>query len=126
MILVTLYALVAAAIALVTGPIPGTSLLLTGLELLMIWHIARRHGRQLAREVNLLAVLLYGGITLARIVVSMLSGLLPVVGWFMAKPAIAILSLAAWGAISTAYFKGRGRLGEVGEPAWRASDRATR
>ena len=126
MILVTLYALVAAAIALITGPIPGTSLLLTGLEVLMIWHIARRHGCQLAREIGLVAVLLYAGIALARIVVSMLSGLLPVVGWFIAKPAIAFLSMAAWGALSTAYFKGRGQLGELGEPAQRASDRAAR
>ena len=41
--LIVIYTLIAGALALVTAPIPGTSLLLTALEVFMIVHLAQEN-----------------------------------------------------------------------------------
>ena len=59
--LVLIYTLIAAVVALITAPIPGTSLLLTALEIYMIVHLAKVHDFKLGlKEIGYSAIALWG------------------------------------------------------------------
>jgi len=45
--LILIYTLIAGVISAVTAPIPGTSILLTGLEIYMLVHLAKEQGYKL-------------------------------------------------------------------------------
>jgi len=103
---VLLYALVAVVIALVTGPIPGSSLLLTGLETVMAFHIARRYGFHLDfGEISSVATAIFAASALLKLAVSTLLEFVPVLGWFIAKPAIAFLFVVMLGTVADRYFR---------------------
>lgn len=105
------YAFVAALIALVTGPIPGSSLLLTGLETVMAFHIARRYGFHLdLGEIGFVATAIFGASAFLKLAVSTLIEFVPVLGWFVAKPAVAFVFVLILGTVADRYFQDRKRV----------------
>lgn len=65
--LVLIYTLIAGVISAVTAPFPGTSLLLTGLEIYMIVHLAKIHDYKLGfKEISYSAAVIYGLSTLLK------------------------------------------------------------
>ncbi len=59
--LILVYTLIAGVVSAVTAPIPGTSLLLTALEIYMIVHLANVHNYQLGfKEIGYSAVAIWG------------------------------------------------------------------
>jgi hypothetical protein len=108
---VVLYTILAIVIALVTGPIPGTSIMLSILEVVMCYHIARRHHCSLAiGTIGWGAVMLIGGAEVIKLAISTVSEFLPGVGWFIIKPGFAGLFVIVLGALAESYFKDQQRL----------------
>ena len=105
MLLVLLYALLAAVIALVSGMLPGTSIFLTFYEVGMMAHLAHRRGVRIEQVVGGGQAVVYLLCAVVRIVVSMSTTVLPVVGWFVAKPLIAFGSVMIWGWLADGYFR---------------------
>lgn len=100
------YALLAVVIALVTGPIPGSSLVLTGLETVMAFHIARRYGFHLdLSELGFVATAIFAASALLKLAVSTLLEFVPFLGWFVAKPAIAFVFVVILGTVADRYFR---------------------
>ena len=65
--LILTYTLIAGVISALTAPIPGTSLLLTGLEIYMIVHLAKVHEYKLGfKEIGYTAITIYGLSTLLK------------------------------------------------------------
>ena len=109
--LVLIYATLAAVIALITGPIPGSSLILTAIETIMAFQIARRYGFHLdLGEIGVAATAIYGVSALLKLGVSSLLELVPFLGWFIAKPAVAFIFVIILGAVADWYFKDRRRI----------------
>ena len=80
--LVFLYTVIAGVIALVTAPIPGTSVLLTGLEVLMIVHLAKINNFKLGlKEIGYSAAALWGVSTLLKDTALEILTFFPVIGW---------------------------------------------
>lgn len=100
------YAMLAAGVALLGGFLPGTSLILAGLELLMIRAIAREHGQELGWSQltktggyilsagQMLKVAAYEGATL-----------IPILGWWVIKPVIAVSAVIAFGKGADLFFR---------------------
>jgi len=108
--LVLVYAVIAVVIALVTGPIPGSSILLTGLETLMAFQIARRYGFHLdLGEIGFAAATIFGISAFLKLAVSTLLEFVPILGWFIAKPAVAFLFVIVLGTLADQYFKDKRR-----------------
>jgi len=64
---ILIYSLIAGVISALTAPIPGTSLLLTALEVYMIVHISKVHEARLGlKEIGYSAVALYGLSTILK------------------------------------------------------------
>jgi hypothetical protein len=81
-LLITLYALVAGLIAGVASPIIGSSLLLTGLEVFMIVHLAKKRNVKLSfREIGFAATAIWAISTLLKDFVLELMAFLPGPGW---------------------------------------------
>jgi len=103
--LVLIYTLVAGVISAVTAPIPGTSLLLTGLEIYMIVHFAKIHDYKLGiKEIGYSAAVIYGLSTLLQDIALEILTFVPVIGWG-AEVVVAVLFVFFLGMLMNLYFK---------------------
>src|SRR5512146_403985 len=80
--LILFYTFAAGLLAALTSPIPGTSLLLTGLEILMIVQLARRNQFDLSlKTLGFSATALWGISTVLKDAAVELLRYAPVLGW---------------------------------------------
>ena len=103
--LILTYTLIAGVVAFVTAPIPGTSLLLTGLEIYMLVHIARIYEFKLGlKEIGYSAVAIWGISTLLQDVAMEILTFFPVIGW-IAEAIVAAVFVFFLGSLADMYFK---------------------
>ena len=102
--LILIYTLIAGVIAGLTAPIPGTSLLLTALEVYMIVHLAKEKNYKLGlKEIGYSAVALYGLSSILKDAALEILTFVPVVGW-IAEVIIAVLFVFFLGSLANLYF----------------------
>jgi uncharacterized protein (DUF697 family) len=104
-LLVLLYALAAGLIAGLASPILGSSLLLTGLEVLMIVHLAKKHNFKLGlSEIGFAATAIWGVSTILKDVVLELMVFIPGPGW-IARVLVASVFVFFLGILADLHFK---------------------
>ena len=109
--LVLLYTLIAGVISALTAAIPGTSLLLTALEVYMIVHLSKVHDANLAiEEIGISAIALYGLSTVLKDAALEVLTFVPLIGWF-AEVFVAILFVFFLGMLANLYFSNPSRKG---------------
>ena len=102
--LILLYTLAAGLLAVLTSPIPGTSLLLTGLEILMVVHLAKRNHFDLSlKTLGFSATALWGVSSVLKDAGVELLRFAPVLGW-AAGVIIAVLFVFFLGILANLYF----------------------
>ena len=102
---ILIYTAIAGLISALTAPIPGTSLLLTGLELYMIVDIAKRHEARLGfKEIGYSAVALWGISTLLKDTALEILTFVPVIGW-VSEVIVAVLFVFFLGLLVDLYFR---------------------
>jgi uncharacterized protein (DUF697 family) len=102
---ILIYTLIAGVISAVTAPIPGTSLLLTGLEIYMIVHIAKVHDRKLElKEIGGSAAAIYGLSTILKDAALELLNFFPIIGW-AAEVIVAVVFVFFLGMLADLYFR---------------------
>lgn len=102
--LVLLYTLAAGSLAALTSPIPGTSLLLTGLEILMIVHLAKKNRFELSlRTLGFSATAIWGISTVLKDAGMELLRFAPMLGW-AAGVIVAVLFVFFLGVLANLYF----------------------
>ena len=102
--LILIYTGIAALLAALTSPIPGTSLLLTGLEIFMIVHLAKKNNFDLnLRSIGFSATALWGISTALKDAGVELLRFAPGLGW-AAGVIIAILFVFFLGSLANLYF----------------------
>jgi uncharacterized protein (DUF697 family) len=102
--LILLYALAAGLLAVLTSPIPGTSLLLTGLEILMVVHLAKRNNFDLSlKTLGFSATAIWGVSSVLKDAGVELLRFAPVLGW-AAGVIVAILFVFFLGILANLYF----------------------
>lgn len=102
--LILIYTLLAGIISALTAPIPGTSLLLTALEVYMIVHFAKIHDAKLGfKEIGYSTVALYGLSTVLKDTALEILTFVPVIGW-AAEVIVAILFVFFLGMLANLYF----------------------
>src|SRR5512138_1761589 len=80
--LILLYTLAAGLLAALTSPLPGTSLLLTGLEILMVVHLAKKNHFELSlKTLGFSATAIWGVSSVLKDVGVELLRFAPVLGW---------------------------------------------
>ncbi|HLA07893.1 MAG TPA: hypothetical protein VJ022_10645 [Anaerolineales bacterium] len=103
--LTVIYTFIAGVLALVTAPIPGTSLLLTALEVFMIVHLAQENDFQLGmKEIGYSAAALWGVSTLLKDTALEILTFVPIIGW-AAEVVVAILFVFFLGSLVNMYFR---------------------
>jgi uncharacterized protein (DUF697 family) len=103
--LILLYTLIAGVISALTAPIPGTSLLLTALEIFMLVHLAKVHEFKLGfKEIGYSAMTIWGISTLLQDTALELLTFLPVIGW-AAEVIVAVLFVFFLGSLAGLYFR---------------------
>lgn len=100
------YALTCAGTAFATGPLPGTSVLLTGVEAKMTYDVAQIYGFKLTIQEagTTIAALVAASSGLKHIAVEA-STAIPVIGWFVVKPTIAAATAKAVGQLAIGHFE---------------------
>lgn len=110
--LVLIYTLIAGVISAVTAPIPGTSLLLTALEIYMIVHLAKEHDYKLGfKEIGYSGIALYSLSTTLKDIALELLTFLPVIGW-VTEVIVTVVFVFFLGNLANLYFRkssGHGR-----------------
>ena len=102
--LILIYTLIAGIIAAVTAPIPGTSLLLTALEVVMIVHFAKVNKFNLGlKEIGYSAAALWGVSTVLKDAALEILTFFPVIGW-AAEVVVAVLFVFFLGYLINLYF----------------------
>lgn len=102
--LILLYTLAAGALAALTSPLPGTSLLLTGLEILMVVHLARRNHFDLQlKTIGASATAIWGVSSVLKDAGLELLRFAPVLGWG-AGVIVAMLFVLFLGILANLYF----------------------
>jgi hypothetical protein len=102
--LILLYGLVAGVLAALTSPLPGTSLLLTGLEIFMLVHLAKRNKFELKlANIGFLATALWGVSTVLKDAGVELLRFAPGIGW-AAGVVVAVLFVFFLGVLANLYF----------------------
>ena len=102
--LILIYTLVAGVISAITAPIPGTSLLLTALEVFMLVHLAKVNNFQLGlKEIGYSAAAIWGISTALKDVALEILTFFPVIGW-IAEVVVAILFVFFLGNLANLYF----------------------
>jgi uncharacterized protein (DUF697 family) len=102
--LILLYSLVAGLLAALTSPIPGTSLLLTGLEILMVVHLAKKNNFDLSlKTLGFSATAIWGVSTVLKDAGLELLRFAPILGW-AAGVIVAILFVFFLGILANLYF----------------------
>ena len=105
--LILIYTFIAGVLALVTAPIPGTSLLLTALEIFMIVHLAKINNFDLGlKEIGYSAATLWGVSTLLQDVALEILTFVPIIGW-AAEVIVAVLFVFFLGNLLNLYFSRR-------------------
>src|SRR5262245_18870385 len=101
--LILLYTLIAGLLAAVTSPIPGTSLLLTGLEILMVIQLAKRNNFDLSlKSIGFTATTLWGVSTVLQDAAVELLKFIPGPSW-VAGVIVAILFVFFLGVLINLY-----------------------
>jgi uncharacterized protein (DUF697 family) len=101
---ILLYVLAAGALAALTSPIPGTSLLLTGLEILMVVHLAKRNHFDLQlKTIGASATAIWGISSILKDAGLELLRFAPVLGW-AAGAMVAMLFVLFLGILANLYF----------------------
>src|SRR5262245_46641451 len=107
--LILTYTLIAGVIAALTAPIPGTSLLLTALEVFMIVHLAKINNFDLGmKEIGYSAAALWGISTVLQDAALEILTFVPVIGW-LAEVIVAVLFVFFLRLLANLYFS---KLGE--------------
>jgi uncharacterized protein (DUF697 family) len=102
--LILLYTLIAGLIAGLTSPFPGTSLLLTGLEVLMIVHLSKKNDFKLSlKEIGFTATAIWGISTVLQDIVLELMVYIPGPGW-IARVVVAVVFVFFLGVLANLYF----------------------
>lgn len=102
--LIVIYTLIAGVLALVTAPIPGTSLLLTALEVFMIVHLAQENDFKLGlKEIGYSAAALWGVSTLLKDTALEILTFVPIIGW-AAEVIVAVLFVFFLGHLVNLHF----------------------
>jgi uncharacterized protein (DUF697 family) len=103
--LILIYTLVAGLISAVTAPIPGTSLLLTALEVFMIVHLAKVCEFKLGfKEIGYSAMAIWGISTMLKDVALEILNFFPIIGW-AAEVIVAVLFVFFLGSLARLYFR---------------------
>jgi uncharacterized protein (DUF697 family) len=102
--LIILYTLIAGLLAALTSPIPGTSLLLTGLEILMVVHLARKNNFDLTlKTLGGSATAIWGVSSVLKDAGLELLRFAPILGW-AAGVIVAMLFVFFLGVLANLYF----------------------
>jgi len=102
--LIVLYAVIAGLLAALTSPIPGTSLLLTGLEILMVVHLAKKNKFDLSlKTLGFSATAIWGISSVLKDAGLELLRFAPILGW-AAGVIIAVLFVFFLGILANLYF----------------------
>jgi len=102
--LILIYTGIAGLLAAITSPIPGTSLLLTGLEVFMIIHLAKKNNFELSlKSIGFSATALWGISTALKDAGVELLRFAPGLGW-AAGVVVAILFVFFLGSLANLYF----------------------
>ena len=102
--LILLYTLAAGLLAALTSPIPGTSLLLTGLEVLMIVHLAKKNQFDLSlKTLGFSATAIWGASSVLKDAAVELLRYAPVLGW-VAGVIVAVFFVFFLGILANLYF----------------------
>lgn len=100
------YAILAAGVALIGGFLPGTSLILAGLELLMIRAIARQHGQEMRwSQLSRIGGYLFSAGQVLKIAAIEGATLIPFVGWWVVKPLVAVSAVVAFGKAADTFYR---------------------
>jgi uncharacterized protein (DUF697 family) len=99
------YTVIAGLIAALGSPIPGTSLLLTGLEVLMVVHLARKNNFDLGLQaIGFTATTIWGISTALKDTAIELLKFVPGLGW-LAGVLVAVVFVFFLGLLANLYFK---------------------
>lgn len=102
--LILLYTLAAGLLAALTSPIPGTSLLLTGLEILMLVHLAKKNRFELSlKTLGFSATAIWGVSSILKDAGVELLRYAPILGW-AAGVIVAVLFVFFLGIMANLYF----------------------
>ena len=102
--LILLYTAMAGLLAVLTSPIPGTSLLLTGLEVFMVVHLAKRNNFDLSlKTLGFSATALWGISSVLKDAGVELLRFAPILGW-AAGVIVAMLFVFFLGTLANLYF----------------------
>jgi hypothetical protein len=103
--LILIYTAIAGLIAAVTAPIPGTSLLLTGLEIFMIVHLARKNHYDLnLKHIGFAVAAIWGVSSVLKDAGLELLRFAPGLGW-AAEVMVAVLFVFFLGNLANLYFR---------------------
>ena len=103
--LILLYTLIAGLLALLTSPLPGTSLLLTGLEILMVVHLAKQNHFDLSlKTLGFSATAIWGISSVLKDAGVELLRFAPLLGW-AAGVIVAVLFVFFRGMLANLYFR---------------------
>jgi len=103
--LILIYTLIAGLLAAVTSPIVGSSLFLTGLEVFMIVHLAKRRKFKLSfGEIGFAATALWGVSTVLKDLVLELMTFIPGPGW-IARVLVAMVFVFLLGVLADIHFR---------------------
>jgi hypothetical protein len=103
-VLVLVYTIIAGLLAAVTSPLPGTSLLLTGLEIFMLIHLAKKNRFELKfGNIRFLATALWGVSTVLKDAGVELLRFAPGLGW-AAGVIVAVVFVFFLGLLANMYF----------------------
>jgi uncharacterized protein (DUF697 family) len=99
------YTIIAGLIAALGSPIPGTSLLLTGLEIMMVVHLAKRNKFDLSLQAaGFTATTIWGISTVLKDTAIELLKFVPGPGW-LAGVIVAVVFVFFLGILANLYFK---------------------
>lgn len=105
--LILIYTLVAGVLAGLTAPIPGTSLLLTGLEIYMLVHLANVNNYKISfKDIGYATVAIYGLSTILQDAALEILTFVPVIGWG-AEVIVAVLFVFFLGNLANLFFSKR-------------------
>jgi hypothetical protein len=104
-VLILIYTVIAGLIAALGSPIPGTSLLLTGLEVFMVVHLARRNKFELSLQaIGFTATAIWGVSTILKDTAIELLKVIPGPGW-LAGVVVAVVFVFFLGILANLYFR---------------------
>jgi len=103
--LILVYTVLAGSLAAVTSPLPGTSLLLTGLEIFMLVHLAKRNTFEIKLgNIGFIATALWGVSTVLKDAGLELLRFAPGLGW-AAGVIVAVVFVFFLGLLANIYFR---------------------